>query len=252
MQRRHKILLAIGLFSAAVIAHQPLRRVALRLFRFPLVVVQGGVAILVQSPRLPAMLHENQQLHRELTAQQLEVTMLREALRHERRTQELLAGWPGSRLVIASLVGLPVIPTQHVVLLDKGSADGVAADSILLAAGGLVGRIIESHASTSVALLLTDPDSRVACLIERSRESGLLVGTGESLCRLLYLDVDADVQLNDRVVTAGLGRPFPKGLMVGTVVRVERDEPNARSLVWVKPSVRLSQIEEVACLPPQP
>ena len=251
MLRRHKVLLVAVFFGAAVTFHQPLRRVVVRIFRFPLVVLQSALTILVQLPRLPGLVQENQALRQESASRQLELTMLREALRHERGIHELTVGWPERPVVIASIVGLPIIPTQHVALLDKGSSAGVLQDSILLAPGGLVGRVIESYTSTSMALLLTDPNSRIASLIERSRESGLLIGTGERLCQMIYLDVEADVQLGDRVVTAGLGGPFPKGLAVGTVIKIERDERNARAVVWVKPSVRLSQIEEVACVRPR-
>jgi rod shape-determining protein MreC len=249
--RRQKVLLVAVCFGAAVAFHQPLRRVVVRVFRFPLVVLQSALSIIVQLPRLPSLGQENQALREESASRQVELTMLREALRHERRVHELTLGWPEQPPVVASIIGLPIIATQHVALLDKGASAGVAPDSILLAPGGLVGRIVEAHASTSMALLLTDPDSRIACLIERSREAGLLIGTGERLCQMIYLDVEADVQLDDRVVTAGLGGPFPKGLAVGMVVKIKRDERNARAVVWVKPSVRLSQIEEVACVRPR-
>ena len=110
--------------------------------------------------------------------------------------------------------------------------------------------MIEVNPSSSVAMLVTDPNSRVACLVERSREAGLLVGTGGRLSRLIYLDLEADVAVTDRVVTAGFGGPFPSGLVVGTIVKLVRDEHSASATAWVRPAVRLTQLEGVLCVPP--
>ena len=97
--------------------------------------------------------------------------------------------------------------------------------------------------------MLTDPESRVAGVVERSRETGLLVGQGNGACELLYLDPDADVKEGDRVVTAGLGGPFPKGLVLGVVTRVIKEEETGTLRAAVRPSVRLGQVEDVLCLP---
>ncbi|MBI3319971.1 MAG: rod shape-determining protein MreC, partial [Candidatus Omnitrophica bacterium] len=70
------------------------------------------------------------------------------------------------------------------------------------------------------------------------------------LCQLRYLDAEADVMVDDRILTAGLGGPFPKGLAVGRVVKVVRDDAGGRAVVWVRPAVKSSQLEEVLCVPP--
>ena len=237
--------LAIG---AGVILHPPLRRLALDLFRLPLVVTESALTTLLHAPLLPRLLHENAELRADLTASRLEITTLRETLRHLTRAQALTRGV--SHGIVASILGRTILPMQQSVLLDKGGRQGIRRDSILLDVHGLVGRVFEVNEATSLAMLLTDPESRIACLIERSRESALLVGTGESVCRLTYLDADADVLVNDLVVTAGLEGPIPKGLVIGAVVKVLHQEPQAKTAAWVRPTARLSQVEEVVCLPP--
>jgi len=230
---------------------------ALAVFRFPLIVVESTLSTLMALPRLPHLTQENAALRNELASRQLELAQLREAVRHATRSQELLQALEGfeladssSKPIVASILGRTTIPSQHVVLLDKGTRHGVVTDSILLEAGGVVGRVLDAHATTSFAILITDPNSRIACVVERSRENGLLVGTGSHLCRLIYLDLEADVVEQDRILTAGLGGPFPKGIMLGTVVKVLRDERSAQTTAWVRPAVTLGRVEEVVCLPP--
>ena len=238
------------LLGAAVWLHQPLRGAVLSVFRLPLSVTEWFLRTILELPQLPGLRQENAALHRELAVRQLESVRLREALRHLTQSTQLTRAFANPTGPVASLIGRTVIPSQHVILLNRGSRDGLLRESPLLDVAGVVGRVIEVHPTTSLGMLVTDPNSRVACLVERSREAGLLVGTGEPLCQLLYLDVDGDVVLDDRVVTAGLGGVFPKGVMLGTVVKVVRDERNARLMAWVRPAVKLNQLEEVLCLPP--
>ena len=233
-----------------MLAHQPLRQGILSVLRLPFVVVQSFLGALLHLPQVPGLSRERDGLRQELAAGQLELVRLRETVRRLTSANQLLAAHPDASGVVASLIGRSLIPTQHTVILDRGARDGVLRDSTLVDLRGLAGRVMEVHAATSVAMLVTDPDSRIAALVERSRESGLVVGTGGRLCRFIYLDEDADVQPEDRVVTAGLGGPFPKGLFIGTVVKVERDARQARAIAWIRPAVEPNQLEEVLCLPP--
>lgn len=227
----------------------PFRRFGLAVFRAPLVVLHGGVQALAWLPSLPALSGQQMALRRELASHQLELIRLRETMRHLTRAQQLqeAAAQPG---VVASILGRTVLPTEHVVLVDRGRRDGLVPETVLIDEQGLVGRILQVHHTTSTAVLLTDPSSRVAGLVERSRESGLLVGTGGGVMEFVYLDLEADIQIGDRVVTAGLGGPFPKGLAVGTVVRLARDARSASTTAWVSPAVKARRLEEVLCIPP--
>ena len=255
-------------FGAGVWLHQPLRRACLAVFRLPLTTAERALGILLDLPQVPHLEIELARLRTALTQRQLDVARLQEALRHQTRAMQLRQtaggrnpagsdtplGSEGLRFgasgLVARVIGRTIIPTEHVILLDRGLREGVVREGALVDVAGVVGRIVEVHPTTSLVSLLTDPDSRIACLVERSREGALLVGTGGLQGRLEYLDLDADVEVGDRVVTAGLGGSFPPGLLLGVVTKVQRDERNARVIAWVRPSVRPNQLEEVLCLPP--
>lgn len=249
MRRPQTSVVVLALLIPAVLFHQPLRSAAMTVARFPLTVAESLLSALLQLPRLPRLAEENAVLRTELASRQLEVIRLRETLRRVTREEELQAAQHAEG-VVASVIGRTIVPTQHAVVLDRGASHGVVRDAVAVDLAGVLGRVIDTHPLTSVAMLVTDPNSRIACLVERSRESGSLAGTGGSLCRLLYLDLDADVAVDDRVVTAGLGGPMPKGILLGTVVSVERHGRTAQLTAWVKPAARLNQAEDVLCLPP--
>ncbi|MBI4343653.1 MAG: rod shape-determining protein MreC [Candidatus Omnitrophica bacterium] len=227
-----------------------MRHHLLALLILPLSVVKGVVAAVVHLPELPTLSRENKRLRQELLRRERELAQAREALRLAGAAHALAAAWPAAGGVVATVMGRSPIPTQHTLLLNKGEQDGLSRDCAVADADGVVGRVVDTSAHTAVVLLLTDPESRVAALLERSRESGLLIGSGRGQCELRYLAADADVQEGDRALTAGLGGAFPKGLLLGTVARVVRNEQTGSATAWITPAASLHRVEDVLILPP--
>ena len=237
------------LLGAVCVFQAPVRRSTLAVLRFPFTLVKGAVSLVMVLPRLPSLAAENERLRADVIQARAEAAGLREELRHLRQSDALHETAP-MHAVVASVLSRSTIPTQQTVLLDKGKRDGLTLEGAVIDAGGVIGRITELHASTCLVTLLTDADSRIAGLVERSRESGLLVGRGDGRCEFIYLDIDADVEVEDRILTAGFGGPLPKGLRLGTVTRVDRDEASGTTRVIVRPSAHVGRLEEVLCLPP--
>jgi rod shape-determining protein MreC len=250
MQRRHSTVIVVLGLGAVLGLWPSARGVMLTVFRSPLVFVTGLTDVAVRLPELPRVDEERAAMRRQLAEQQLELVRLREALRRSARLQELTRILTPQSMSVVSVIGRTIVPNEHVVILDRGTQHGLVRDAVLMDARGLVGRVIEVQPATSQAMLVTDPDSRVAALVERTRELGLLVGTGGGLCRLDHLDLDADVVPGDLVITAGLDGPFPKGLVIGTIVKFIRNEEDATAQAMVRPAVNLRQVEEMLCLPP--
>jgi len=244
----------LALILLAVIGQwgRPLRGLVLAVVRFPLTVVERVIHTVAWLPDLPSLARENAALRQDLITLRLQFAALSEQLhgREEAARLRVAFGDAGTRGQVLSVLGRTLMPTEHTVILNRGASDGVLADGVLVDLGGLMGRVIEIHPTTSLGMLLTDPESRVGCRLERSRELGLLVGTGGRFCELLYLDLDADVAVDDRVVTAGVGGPFPQGIAVGTVARVSRDPGTGTTKVWVRPSARLGRAGEVLYFAP--
>jgi rod shape-determining protein MreC len=113
---------------------------------------------------------------------------------------------------------------------------------------GVVGRITEVSSYTSKVLLITDMNSSVDALIQRTRARGVVEGRGSSLCELRYVAGSDDVSVGDLVVTSGLCGIFPKGLPIGTVKDVEKDSFGLFQQIELVPSVELNKLEEVSVL----
>ena len=250
MRRFRAWALILIVLAAGLRFHRPLRAAALTIFRLPLSLTESAVSVVWSLPHLPHLLDENAALRNDLASRQVELIQLREAVRRLTQAHRLEAAFAQSGGRPARILARTILPVQQIIVLDAGERDGIAVDSVLVVVEGLVGRVIEVYPTKSLAQLVTDPDSRIAGLVERSRESGLVVGTGTNRCRLEYLDVDADVEAGDRIVTAGVGGPILPGLLIGTVVRVTRDERAAETIAVIRPAASIHQIEHVLCLPP--
>jgi rod shape-determining protein MreC len=133
------------------------------------------------------------------------------------------------------------------VTIDKGSEQGVTEGLPVVVAEGVVGRVVRSSPGFSRVLLVTDASSAVASLLQGNRARGICRGKGEQLVFDFVLRQE-DVGVGDRVVTSGMGGVFPKGLVIGLVESVDRQEYGLFQLIEVTPAVDFSHLEEVLVL----
>jgi rod shape-determining protein MreC len=155
---------------------------------------------------------------------------------------------------------LPALPARVVaedstnwfrsIVIDKGSADGVREGLPVVAAEGVVGRVIRSAPHAARVLLVTDASSAVAALSQNNRARGVCRGQGGFLT-LEFTLRQKDIKVGDRIVTSGTGGVFPKGVPLGQVVRVERKSYGLFQSVILVPAVDFFRLEEVLVLRPE-
>jgi rod shape-determining protein MreC len=129
--------------------------------------------------------------------------------------------------------------------LDKGALDGLRPGMPVLVPGGIVGIVTSTSPHASRVMLVTDPNSGVDVLVQRTRARGIVSGLLEQGAILKYVKRTEDVQVGDRLVTSGLDGIFPKGLPVGHVTRVSRKDRGLFLYAEVMPAADASRIEEV-------
>ena len=145
----------------------------------------------------------------------------------------------------ASVIGRNPSYWNSSLVVDKGEVDGIKQGMAVVTSGGLIGKIAEVGAKTSKVLMLTDPDFNVAALVQRSRESVLLSGTLEGICRLKFVNKGADIRVGDLVMTSKLSSSFPESLLIGYVTAIDKRTEQKTPEYVLKPAVSLSQLEEV-------
>ena len=112
---------------------------------------------------------------------------------------------------------------------------------------GLIGRVVLTTKDMSKVQLVTDGNSSVGVLIERTRRQGVLRGDGSGSAQLFDIPSLADVQPGDNVVTAGIDGIYPKGIPVGVITKAEKGQDLFKTIT-VRPSIDFGAIEEVIIL----
>ena len=154
--------------------------------------------------------------------------------------------------VAAEVVGRQTTQYERVVSINQGTDRGITADDVVVAGGAaLVGQVVEVGPNYSRILLISDTRSTVIGLVEASRATGEVKGQlGGSLVMANIPSTD-EIKVDDTVVTAGIDlgngvrSPFPKGLVVGRVVDVQKDPNAVVQTAFVDPAAPLDKLEYV-------
>jgi rod shape-determining protein MreC len=190
---------------------------------------------------------ENSRLREEVQRLQLENNALRESVYAVERLRRLLRF---KERVPATMIPAEVIAYSpsawfRTIVINKGLRDGVQKGMPVVTWEGVVGTVMRTSPGSSVVLLVIDRNSSIDVLLQRTRIRGLVEGDGRSQCQLQHVRRTDDIKAGDHLITSGLGGIFPKGLSIGSVVRVERKEYGLFQEVEVRPSADFSRLEEV-------
>lgn len=194
---------------------------------------------------------ENQHLKQEIETNRLLVQQAQHVFEENERLTSILQVVPQYRWKgVWAKVAYREPSQWNAVTLDKGSKDGVAERSAVIAVEngrvGLAGVVVEVTETTSKVLLVRDEDFSAAVYLSRGKETGLLTGDGPRPVRLQYIPLQAEVQEGDDVYTSSTSSVFPAGIWVGKVSKVKEDESFQTALtIHVTPGVRASLVQEV-------
>ncbi len=158
--------------------------------------------------------------------------------------KQALGGWT---LVSASVISRSPSTWFDTVVVDQGSSAGVEPGQSVIVAQGVVGRVVGVSPSTATVMLILDPKSGVGAVDARSQAAGVLSGnnpvTGDLTFQLFAHR--PDVEPGDAVVTSGYSQYYPKGLLVGQVVKVVKTQYGLTETATVVPSVDFNSLDRV-------
>lgn len=148
-------------------------------------------------------------------------------------------------VLTARVIGRDATGLARTLVIDRGEGDGITKGAAALAPEGIVGQVFLASAHAARVLLISDHNSGVDALVQRTRARGIVQGTAEGGCGLKYVKRTEDVQVGDTVVTSGLDGVFPKGVPIGRVVAVDKQGQGLFQYAEVAPRVEFGQLEEL-------
>jgi rod shape-determining protein MreC len=209
--------------------------------------VANGGATVAGLPGLAREAADLRQRNRQLEQENARLNEQVAAYREEVAIAPRLSDYP--RAVQARVIGYPPENGIETVTIDKGTSSGVHRDDGVLAAEGVVGRIVEAGPFASKVALITDFTSTIPALVQRGRYWGVARGN-ETSVRLDYVSQDAPLRVGERVIT-GEARSFHSGALIGTIVSLERSPSTLYQTAVLKPAVNFSRLDRLVVVPKQ-
>lgn len=153
----------------------------------------------------------------------------------------------------AQIISKDVTTEFRSIRLNKGSQSGIQRGMAVVTHEGIVGKVLRTTADYADVITVLDNLSAIDSIVQRSRARGVLEGATDWTCILKYVLRTDDVEVGDTIVSSGLDGIYPKGLLLGTVIKVSKKNYGITQEVEVKPSVDFSKLEEVlVILKPDP
>ncbi len=139
---------------------------------------------------------------------------------------------PTDNGVWAVVIGRGADSWWNQILIGKGSNDGIKSGSVVVAPGGLVGRVTYVSPNSSRVLLVSDPNSQVGVVVSRSRYNGMLKGQSQNTATLEFFERDPDAKVGDIIHTSQFSTLFPENVPVGRIKSINLDkQPSPEAIV---------------------
>jgi len=204
---------------------------------------------------------ENKQLKKELADARTELAEARTAARDSEQLRRMVdlekePGFPdGMNPVTARVIARSSTDWSSTIQINKGTSDGVQEDQPVITGDGLVGKVAQASGGTATVQLITDGEAAVDAAIVPDGTSGVVrtpVGDPDDLQLDFVRDVEK-IEKGQTVVTSGFRRGeleslFPRGIPIGTIRDVDRDELETYNRVHVDPFADFRRIDLVQVL----
>ena len=136
--------------------------------------------------------------------------------------------------------------TKNYITLNQGRKNGLQKEMAVCTPEGIVGLIQDLSDHFAVVIPLINVDSRISAKIKKNNYYGSLQWDGNDYAYSYLNDIPYHVEVNagDTIVTSGLSKIFPEGIVVGYVESVDKETANFLK-IKVKLAVDFKRINHV-------
>jgi rod shape-determining protein MreC len=200
------------------------------------------------------LMRENTELRYKQMILEAQLQKLLVLSRENAQLKELLSASAATQLraMAAHILAVDTSTSRQLLVLNKGTRDGVVVGLPVFDAKGVMGQIIDVGLMTSTVLLVSDAKSAVPVRNERTGERTILMGIN-SMTRLSLVNIPrtSSVVRGDFLITSGLGRRYPEGYPVGRVEEIINTPGDDFIKVMVSPVALLNKANLVLIIWPE-
>lgn len=154
-------------------------------------------------------------------------------------------------LVAARLIGYDAVRTSDLFILqvenEKYKDSDIDIDMpVIIEDGVLIGKIAEIKNGQIFMRLITSPQSAVAAtVLNKDYTTGVAEGESNFGVRMSMIPQSEKMKQGDLVVTSGLETKIPRGLLIGTVSKMEHDPQNPFDVASVTPLYSAQNLSKI-------
>ncbi len=139
------------------------------------------------------------------------------------------------------------------IIIDKGSRDGIVPGlAVVSSKGVIVGKVIEVKDSASLVYLTNNNKCKVtATVLGQKGTQGITEGELGLTIKMNFIPQSADISLDDVVITSGLEKYIPRGLIIGKIIEVTKDNNELWQNAVIESTVDSEDLVIVSVLLPQ-
>ncbi len=146
---------------------------------------------------------------------------------------------PEADFITAKVVAQEGTAFAHSLTVYVGENNHVEKGQVAISDKGVIGRVEDVGSRYAKIALINNINSKISVMIENTRVRGMMVGQNDIWPELVFLPLDAELNVGDKVVTSGIGGVFPVGLPVGKIASVSKNSAK------IEPANNLSRLEYV-------
>lgn len=202
---------------------------------------------------------ENQKLKKkveELEQNKAKLAVLTSENKELKKELQLNATLSDYSQITAAVISRSPANWQDILVINRGSANGIKKNMPVMAGSGVIGRIREvDHLSSKVELISSNSkiaNHFAAQITTKKGEviNGVITGYSEAENALIFGNVSTDAVIHpgDTVITSGLGGIVPKGLLIGKVSKVEKKDYGLSTSIYVKSATNINDFSVVTVI----
>jgi rod shape-determining protein MreC len=150
---------------------------------------------------------------------------------------------------LARVIGVDLGTSSNRMMVNLGARDGIRQGQVVIDAHGVIGQIVEVLPTTSVVMLVTDPNHAVPVMVERTGLRTVAYGAHDGgQLSLPNVPMAADIRAGDKLLTSGLGGRFPPGFPVGEVLSIGQSSSGMFLEARARPTADIDRSDDVLIL----
>ena len=138
------------------------------------------------------------------------------------------------------------------IIIDKGSKNGVSPGlAIVNGQGTIIGKVAEVKENISQVHLTNNSKCKLAAtILNQEKTSGIAEGELGLTIKMKFIPQESEVAVGDIIVTSGLEQAIPRGLVIGKVTQVEKENNDIWQFATIESLVDAQDLVIVSVLIP--